>query len=125
MADKKFKLPITIVELVVYSLCALMALWGITYIVLGSVAANLVSYKSDLVWTNNYLANGTAGMGFLEQGLLVLASAVLVSVVFLLAYSKNADRTYEKEQRRAAARASRRQFNTEETVVDVETTPAE
>ena len=122
---KKFNLPISIVELVVYTLCSLMAIWGLVYISLG-IAVNFLNYKSDLVNTNNALIAGTNGMGFLQQGILVLFVGVIVAVVFLLSYAKVADRKFEKEQRRAAARFNRK-INKEEAteVVEVESTPAE
>lgn len=123
---KKFNLPISIFELVVYSLGGLLGIWGLVYISLG-LAVNFLRYDNQLVTTNAALVAGTNGMGFLQQGILILFCAVLVLVVFLLGYAKKADRQYEKEQRRAAARTNRR-FGKEEAVeeiVEVESTPVE
>ena len=122
---KKFKLPISIVELVVYTLSGLMAIWGLVYISLG-ISVNFLKYDDQLVKTNAALIAGTNGMGFLQQGILVLFVGVAVAVVFLLSYAKVADRQYEKEQRRAAARFNRKTNAAEsQEVVEVESTPAE
>ena len=121
----KKKLPISIVEIVVYTLSGLMALWGLTYISLG-LAVNFLKYDNQLVKTNAALIAGTNGMGFLQQGILVLFVGVIVAVVFLLGYAKVADRQYEKEQRRAAARFNRKNNAVEsQEVVEVESTPVE
>ena len=122
---KKFKLPISIFELVVYTIGGLIAIWGLVYISLG-LSVNFLRYDHDLVKTNaDFIAN-TNGMGFLQQGILILSLAVIALTVFLLGYAKKADRQYEKEQRRAAARTNRR-FGSAETeeVVEVESTPVE
>lgn len=122
---KKFKLPISIVELVVYTLSGLMAIWGLVYISLG-ISVNFLKYDDQLVKTNAALIAGTNGMGFLQQGILVLFVGVAVAVVFLLSYAKVADRQYEKEQRRAAARFNRKTNAAEsQEVVEVESTPVE
>ena len=122
---KKFKLPISIVELIVYTLSGLMAIWGLVYISLG-ISVNFLKYDDQLVKTNAALIAGTNGMGFLQQGILVLFVGVAVAVVFLLSYAKVADRQYEKEQRRAAARFNRKTNAAEsQEVVEVESTPVE
>ena len=121
--NKKKKLPLSIFEIVAYSLCFLMGVWGIVYISLG-IAANFARYDSALRATDLYLRAGTKDMGFLLQGVLILAIAVVVAVVILLIFARNADRDYEKAQRRAALRKARTSAN-EEVVVDAEVTPAE
>lgn len=121
----KKKLPISIIELVVYTLSGLMALWGLVYISLG-LSVNFLKYDHELVKTNAALIAGTNGMGFLQQGILVLFVGVLVAVVFLLSYAKVADRQYEKEQRRAAARFNRKNNQADAgEIVEVESTPVE
>ena len=121
----KKKLPISIVEIIVYSLSGLMAFWGLVYISLG-VAVNFLKYDNELVKTNAAILEGTNGMGFLQQGILVLFIGVIVAVVFLLGFAKVADRQYEKEQRRAAARFNRKSNQGEaQEVVEVESTPVE
>ena len=121
----KKKLPISIVEIIVYTLSGLMALWGLVYISLG-LSVNFLKYDHELVKTNAALIAGTNGMGFLQQGILVLFVGVLVAVVFLLSYAKVADRQYEKEQRRAAARFNRKNNQADAgEIVEVESTPVE
>ena len=115
----------TVVELVVYTLGGLMALWGLTYMCLG-FSVHFISYKSAVTAADTHLKETTNGMGFLEQGLLVLFIAVIVVTIFLLVFAKSADRQFEKEQRRAAARTNRRFGNVqEETVVEVNSAPAQ
>lgn len=110
---KKNKLPLSIFEIVAYSVLLLLGLWGLVYIILG-VSCEFVSYKSDL-----YIANGKLGtLGFLYQGIIILAVAVVAAVVVLLINAKQSDRDFEKAQRRAARLAK-------ENVVDVEATKVE
>ena len=97
----KKKLPVTIVELVIYILSGLMGLWGLTYLALG-MACSFISHESDLYKADLHLKATTGQMGFLWQGLLVLGIAVLVGVVTLLITAKKSDREFEKSQRRAA-----------------------
>lgn len=105
---KKVKLPISIFELVVYILSGLFIIWGITYLSLG-VAVSFLHYKDALVIADKHLKETTGNMGFLLQGVLVLAIGVLVMVVVLLANAKKSDRDFEKQQRRAARMSARRQ----------------
>ena len=126
MAENKKLSRNDIIELVIYCLAGLLALWGLVYMCLG-FAVNFISYKSDLVATNARIRAGTNGMGFLEQGIMILFIGVGVIGATLLIFAKSADRKFEKEQRRAAARFNRKnRFSAnEEVVVDVESTPAE
>lgn len=124
MAAEKKRLPISIFELVVYVLSGLMAIWGIVYISLG-IACNFAKYDSGLIAVDAGLKNNTNGMGFLEQGILVLAIGVIVAVIFLLVNAKKADRIYEKEQRRKAARFNRGKRLSEEETTIVEAEVAE
>ena len=125
MADKKKKnRKVTIFELVMYPLCGAMALWGLTYITLG-VICGFISSKTGLAEANAKLENTTNGMGFLEQGLLVLTIALVVAVIILLIFAKNSDREYEKDQRRAAARANRHFGKVEEDAPVVDADKAE
>ena len=113
---KKLNLKISIFELVVYILFGLMAVWGVTYICLG-FACDLISPLSSLVKTNDAIKANTNGMGFLEQGILILSIAVVVIVIVLMVNAKKSDREFEKDQRRAARIASRGNQNT---VIDAE-----
>ena len=122
MAEKKTKkLSLSIFEIVAYSVLGLLAIWGLVYICLG-ISCVFVRYDSGLVKTN-----ATLNLGFLNEGIIILAVAAADAVVVLLLTAKTADREYEKVQRRAAARANRRFGNSEAPVVDAEVseTPAE
>ena len=63
-------------------------------------------------------------MGFFEYGLIHVGVAWLFALVVLLIYSKKSDREFEKEQRRAALRASARKSMglEEDNVVEAEVT---
>ena len=117
MAEKKTKkkLPLTIFEFVAYPITGLLGLWGLTYIILG-VIAGFLSSKTGLAKANAKLAEG--GLGFLGQGLIIMLVAVVATVIVLLIFAKNSDREFEKEQRRAAARANRHFGKVEDAIVE-------
>lgn len=107
----KKKLPLSIFEIVAYSILTLLGLWGLTYVVLG-VVVEFLTFKDAL-----YKANESLGsLGFLYQGFIIIAVAVVASVVILLINAKSSDRDYEKAQRRAARLAK------DSNVVDAEAT---
>jgi len=127
--SQKLFLNLTLFELVWYVLCLLMFLWGLTYIVLGLVAkfAPLSSDNNEVLKASNAYAK-VFKMGFFEYGLIHVGVAWLLALVVLLLFSKKSDREYEKEQRRAALRASARksmgvsdeETTVKETVVEAE-----
>ena len=100
--NNKKKLPLHPFELVWYALCALVGLWGLTYIVLGLVAENLPVTSEDkgLVKASASFAK-TFGLDFLGWGLIILAIAGVCAVIVLLLFSNKVDRDYEKTVRRA------------------------
>ncbi len=106
------KLPLSLFEIVWYSLMAGLGLWGLTYIVLGLVAAYAPIPDSE-----NKLVEGNAAivkafkLGFFGWGLIILAIAAVCAVIALLLTSRKADREFEKSQRRAAIRASARKVD--------------
>ena len=112
MKKETKKLPLSIFEIVWYSLMAGLGLWGLTYIVLGLVAAYAPIPDADnkLVDGNNAIAKAF-GLGFFGWGLIILAIAAVGAVIALLLTSRKADREYEKSQRRAAIRASARKVD--------------
>ncbi|MBO6280880.1 MAG: hypothetical protein J6M95_04840 [Bacilli bacterium] len=111
----KKKLPLSIFEIVAYSILGLLGLWGLIYIALG-VSCEFIKHNSDLAIANNKL--GT--LGFLYQGFIILGVAVVATTIVLLIFAKTSDRDYEKAQRRAA-----RLSKDNKQVVDVESTPVE
>lgn len=113
MAAKK--LPLSVFEIVAYSILGLLGLWGLTYIVLG-LACSFLPYDNALVEFNKNSLN----LGFLVEGVIILSVAVVVAVVVLCINAKKTDREFEKVQRRAAARAARKFGSEEAPVVDAE-----
>ena len=114
MASKK-KLPVSIVELVWYPLCALVILWGITYVVLGLVAkynniSALISFDEGF--------KKTFGLNLYFWGLIIIAIGAIAAVVVMLFYAKRFDRASEREQRRSARLNA---LKKEEKVVDTQT----
>lgn len=112
MKKETKKLPLSIFEIVWYSLMAGLGLWGLTYIVLGLVAsyAPIPDADNKLVDGNNAIVKAF-GLGFFGWGLIILAIAAVGAVIALLLTSRKADREYEKSQRRAAIRASARKVD--------------
>lgn len=104
---KKRSKKISTLEIVSYSIFGVIALWGVTFIVLGLVAEFAPVYSKDnaLLEASNAYAK-VFGQGFLFYGCINFAAGVVGVVSTLLSYSKKADRDFEKEQRRAAIRAS-------------------
>ena len=99
----KKKLPISVFEIVWYSLTGAVGVWGLTYVVLGLVAQfypgtnsnNPLKKASDVIAEN-------FGLGFLYWGLIILGIAVVAAVAVLCINAKTADREVEKATRRAA-----------------------
>ena len=114
----KKKLPLSIPEIIIYSVSGLFGLWALTYIALG-ISCEFISYKSALYIADEAMKGGTAGFGFLYQGFIILAVAVLLSVITLLVTAKKSDRDFEKAQRRAA------RLKKKPEVVDAEVAPVE
>ena len=119
------KLKLSLFEIVWYTLCALVFLWGLTYIVLGLIAnyAPIPDADNELLKASKAYAD-VFKMGFFEYGLIHVGVAWLFALVVLLIYSKKSDREFEKEQRRAALRASARKSMglEEDNVVEAEVT---
>ena len=98
MANKK-KLPVSIFELVWYPICALVIIWGLTYVVLG-----LVTKYNNINALTEFNANFTKqfGLGLYFWGLLIIVSGVVAGVAVMLIFAKTFDRATEREQRRSA-----------------------
>ena len=98
MANKK-KLPVSIFELVWYPICALVILWGLTYVVLG-----LVTKYNDIRSLDEFEEGFTKlfGLGVYFWGLIIIAIGVVAGVAVMLIFAKTFDHASEKEQRRNA-----------------------
>ena len=124
---KKVRKNLNVFEIVWYCLMALLAIWGITYIVLGLVAQNLPTTASDdgLVKINSEFAQ-TFGLDFFEWGLIILVIAAVSAIVVLLFFAKKVDVKYEKETRRAIRLAQlEKEVDKEEGVETVDLTAKE
>ena len=96
---KKNKLPVSIVELVWYPICALVILWGLTYVVLG-----LVTKYNNINALTVFDANFKKLFGFnlYFWGLIIVVIGAVAAVVVMLFFAKTFDRASEREQRRSA-----------------------
>ena len=96
---KKNKLPVSIFELVWYPICALVILWGLTYVVLG-----LVTKYNNINALTEFNTNFTKqfGLSLYFWGLLIIAIGVVAGVAVMLIFAKTFDRATEREQRRSA-----------------------
>ena len=95
----KKKLPVSIVELVWYPICALVVLWGLTYVVLG-----LVTKYNNITALTDFDANFKKlfGLNLYFWGLIIIAIGAVAAVVVMLVFAKTFDRASEREQRRSA-----------------------
>ncbi len=105
MSKKKMK--VSIFEIVWYSLCGLVALWGLTYITLG-----LIGDLLPVTATENGLAKASEvirahfGLGFLGWGMILVGIGAVLAIIVLLLNAKKSDKEVEKAARRAARLAS-------------------
>lgn len=113
----KKKLPLTIFEIIAYTILLLLGLWALTYIALG-ISCQFIRYDTVIA-----KANAKLNLGFLWEGLIILGVTVVAVVAVLLIFAKRADRDFEKAQRRAARLKKAPTASTE--VVEAEVAPVE
>ena len=96
---KKNKLPVSIFELVWYPICALVILWGLTYVILG-----LVTKYNNISALTEFNTNFTKqfGLSLYFWGLIIVVIGVVAGVAVMLIFAKTFDRATEREQRRSA-----------------------
>ena len=96
---KKNKLPVSIFELVWYPICALVIIWGLTYVILG-----LVTKYNNISALTEFNTNFTKqfGLSLYFWGLLIVVIGVVAGVAVMLIFAKTFDRATEREQRRSA-----------------------
>lgn len=122
MEKKKFKLKLSIFEIVAYSILLLLGLWGLVYACLG-FACEFINYKSAVAIANNKI-HDTFGLNFLWWGLIIMGIATVLAVIILCIFAKQSDRDFDKAQRRASRLKKNNQEKPEE-VVEAEVTPVE
>ena len=95
----KKKLPVSIFELVWYSICALVIVWGITYVTL-----SLIDKYNDLKGLYDFALNfqKTFGLSLYFWGLIIIGIAVVAAVIVMIIFAKTYDRAADREQRRSA-----------------------
>ena len=127
------KFPLHPFELVWYILVGLVGIWGLTYIVLGTIASYLPIQSEDqaLVKANNKILE-LFKLNMLGWGLIILGIAAVAAVVVLILFSNKVDRDYEKNVRRAqrlaqleAEEAKEESIEEQKIVVDAEVQPVE
>ena len=98
---KKTTRKIAIFEIVWYAICTLLALWGLTFLVLGIIARNYPSFSNDLIAFNNATATKT-NIDLVFWGIIIIAVGVILATIVLCIYGKTADRNMDRETRRKA-----------------------
>ena len=100
MAKKK---QLKIVELVIYITCGALALWGLTYIVLGLFANYLpIPDSSNALKSADKVISKNFGLGFFGWGMILFGVFATLGAIALVYFAKDVDKDYEKSQRRAA-----------------------
>ena len=95
----KKKLPLSIFEIVWYSICVLVMIWGLVYVILG-----LVDGANDLTSLHKFMGNfkKTFGLDMYFWGLIIFAIGVVAGVTVMIVYAKTFDKAADREQRRSA-----------------------
>lgn len=107
-------------EYIWYIIAGLLALWGLTYIVLGLVIDYAPGRPSDFALHQvqvDFMA--WAGLSFFNWGLIIFSIGVVLAAIVLCVFASGHDREVEKANRRAQRMIN---FSTseEETVKDAE-----
>ena len=95
----KKKLSFSIFEIVWYIICALVILWGITYVVLPLINKynkfdSLKEFAQDF--------KNLFGLSLYFWGLIIISIGVVAGVTVMIIYAKTFDRAADREQRRSA-----------------------
>ena len=95
----KKKLPVSIFEIVWYIICALVIIWGLTYVIL-----SLINKYNDLASLNKFANNFKSAFGLTLYfwGLIIMAIGAVAGVVVMIAFAKTYDKAADREQRRSA-----------------------
>ena len=95
----KKKLPVSIFEIVWYIICALVIIWGLTYVVL-----SLINKYNDLTNLNKFAVSfkKTFGLSIYFWGLIIMAIGAVAGVAVMIVFAKTYDKAADREQRRSA-----------------------
>ena len=112
----KKKLPVSIFEIVWYIICALVIIWGLTYVVL-----SLINKYNDLTNLNKFAVSfkKTFGLSLYFWGLIIMAIGAVAGVAVMIVFAKTYDKAADREQRRSARLNA---LKKEEKVVDEQQT---
>jgi len=86
----KKQLKLSIPEIVIYSVCGVLAVWGIVYIILGA-ACNFVSNTNPIYTANLYLMTVASCLGFFDQGIIITSIAIVPIIITVLVCTKRKD----------------------------------
>lgn len=100
MAKAKKLKNVTVFELIGYIVSIGLALWGLTYLVLGAIAGFISS--TDGLAVADATIKKLFGLGYFYWGLIIFLLGVAILLIFLCVYAKKNDRQIERETRRAA-----------------------
>ena len=108
-----------IIEIVLYALFGALAIWGLVYIILGLLANNLpVPEAKNALKDGNAVIEANFGLGFFGWGLILFGVfAVAVAITFTY-FARDVDKSYEKNQRRAARLKRNKVEDNKEEVID-------
>ena len=95
----KKKLPLSLFEIIWYSICILVMIWGLVYVILG-----LIDGANDLTSLHKFMADfkKTFGLSMYFWGLIICAIGVVAGVAVMIIYAKTFDKAADREQRRSA-----------------------
>jgi len=110
------KLKIKTSELVCYIIGGAVALWGLVYLILGLIANSLpVPLEDNPLKQASNVIKKYFGLDFFGWGIIIFVIGVLFILIVLCVRAKTADKSFEKQQRRAA-RVNRNTFGGDEVV---------
>ena len=97
MAKKKS--PLSLFEIIWYSICILVMIWGLAYVILA-----LIDGANDLTSLHKFMADfkKTFGLSMYFWGLIICAIGVVAGVTVMIIYAKTFDKAADREQRRSA-----------------------
>ncbi len=124
---KKHLSGLSIFEITFYTVCAVLGVWGIVYIILGMIA-DYASVDGLVHFTNVIKSN--FGMNAFYWGIMILAIAAIAFAIAVLCVNRVVERESDKVSRREARLAHLKEIEEEEareaalaTAIDAEVTP--
>ena len=95
----KKKLPLSLFEIIWYSICILVMIWGLVYVILA-----LIDGANDLTSLHKFMADfkKTFGLSMYFWGLIIFAIGVVAGVTVMILFAKTFDKAADREQRRSA-----------------------